>query len=101
MGANMAFKPGETVAIHCDIQPGPFPGEFLVTVQTAQGPISGFVRQDQLVELGGNKQLRGVVKETETDHLLVWLHGSFFTTTGLADLSREWARSNVQSLAAA
>lgn len=77
------FEPGERVAVQCDVQPGAFPGEFLVTVDTLAGPISGFVREGDLVE---HKSLRGKVMKVSAGALAVWLYGSFFTTNGLADL---------------
>ena len=40
--------------------------------------------------------IRGVVREVSADTVTVEVHGSFFTTTGLAYLRRDWANSNLQ-----
>lgn len=95
-----AFNPGESVAIRGEIRPGAFPDEFLVTIITTTGPISGFVRKDATIERGGERMLLGVVQSATSDYLEVRLKGSFFTTTGLADLPREWVTTNVESIAA-
>ncbi len=38
------FKKWDVVAVPCDVRPGAFPGEFLVTTETVNGPISGLRR---------------------------------------------------------
>lgn len=94
------FNPGESIAIRCKIQPGPFPDEFLVTVETTEGPIAGFVRKEGTIERGGERLLVGVVVKATSEFLEVRLKGSYFTTTGLADLPRDWVKTNVEPLAA-
>lgn len=83
------FRVGQTVAIPCDIQPGPFPDEFLVTFETDSESISGFVQADALEKIERDKGLLpGVIQEVSGDTLVVWVRGSFFTTNGLAYFSR-------------
>ena len=36
---------GDVIGIQCDIRPGPFSGERMITFDTVDGPISGFVRE--------------------------------------------------------
>lgn len=91
------FSTGQTVQIRCDIRPGPFPGEFLVAFETAEGPVSGFVGEDNLKRAGENEgYIFATVREVSADTLTVMVRGSFFTTNGLAHLRREWANSHVQ-----
>lgn len=93
------FKPGDEIAIPCEVGPGPFPTEKLVTLDTAEGPLSGFVRKENLLSVdstGNNGYIRGTVKEVFSEIITVVVRGSFFTTTGLASLPREWASKHVQ-----
>jgi hypothetical protein len=91
------FEPGEAVAVPASIQPGAFPGEYLVTVPTQTGPVSGFVRTQDIVE--PDKTIQAVV-QASTDHgLAVRLSGSYFTTNGLVDLPLDWARQHVKAIA--
>jgi hypothetical protein len=96
------FKSGQTVRIQCEVQPGAFPTELLVTFETAEGPISGFVRRE-VVKLGKGHQgfIPAIIKEVSRDTVTVMVEGSFFTTTGLAYLKRDWAESNLQPAHAA
>lgn len=95
------FEPGQTVGISCGVFPGAFSHEALVVLDTKHGKVSGFVNRKELVELGGDRELlRAKVVEVTEDTLTVWLRGSFFTTTGAAFLSSDWARSNVRTIPA-
>ena len=94
----IGLKPGDRVAINSDVAPGAFPGEFLVTINTATGPVSGFVREDQISRAGGQPALIATVRHVSGSTIGVWLKGSFFTSTGLADLAADWARQNVRPL---
>jgi hypothetical protein len=77
-------EPGERVLVPTDVEAGAFPNERLVTVETQDGPISGFAKSDFIVELPNGQYLVAEVKNV-TEHLLtVQLSGSFFTTTGIA-----------------
>ena len=85
------IAPGDRVQIKCDVKPGPFSGERLVTFDTLDGLISGFVREADLTGSGGGWLISGVVQSVETEHLVVKVRGSFFTTNGIANVSRDMA----------
>ena len=89
------FEAGETVAIPATIQPGAFSGEYLVTVATRSGPVSGFVRDQDIAE--PNKTIHATVRESTSAWLSVQLAGSYFTTNGLAEFAPEWAKQNVKA----
>jgi hypothetical protein len=91
------FAPGETVSVPATVQPGAFPGEYLVTVSTMTGQVSGFVRDQDIVD--HNKTIQAVVRESSPGGLSVQLSGSYFTTNGLAEFSAEWAKQNVKAIA--
>ena len=96
-----AFEPGQTIGIPCDVFPGAFSHEALVVLDTKRGEVSGFVNRDELLELDNDHELlRAKVVDVTEDTLTVRLRGSFFTTTGLAFLSPDWARSNARPVAA-
>lgn len=91
------FSVGQQVKIRCDVQRGAFPTELLVTFETVEGPISGFVRSEDVQRVGGHEGLiSATITVVSSDTIAVILKGSFFTTTGLAYLKRDWANSNVQ-----
>jgi hypothetical protein len=91
-GADMAtFHAGDFIGVQCDVQPGPFSGERLVTIETIDGEISGFVRETELRQLGDKWQVRGKVRHVHPDSIEVWIYGSFFTTNGLASVPRHLA----------
>ncbi len=91
------FEPGESVAVAASMQNGAFPGEYLVTIPTQTGPVSGFVRAQDIVEQ--NKTIQAVVCGSTDNGLSVRLSGSYFTTNGLVELSTEWVRQNVKAIA--
>ena len=97
------FEQGDQVQIQCDIGPGAFPTEFLVTFETVDGPISGFVRRENVVrsDKGDVGFISGTVEEVTDDVITVLVRGSFFTTTGIATLKRDWANKHVQVARAA
>ncbi len=78
------FKVGDYVAIGCDVQPGPFEGERLVTIDAIDGAISGFVRESELRKQENGWQIRGKVRNISSEAIEVWILGSFFTTNGIA-----------------
>jgi hypothetical protein len=91
------FARGQAVEILCEVQPGPFPRELLVTFQSIEGPVSGFVGEDTLRRVDGETGYLGaIVREVSDEALTVLVKGAFFTTTGLAYLARDWANSHVQ-----
>ena len=59
----MEFKAGDFVGVFCEVQPGPFGGEKLITVDTIEGPISGFIKEEELRQIGERWQVRGKVRE--------------------------------------
>ncbi len=85
------IKVGMRVRVPCDVKPGPFSSERLVTFETTEGPISGFVREQDLLEEASSWYVSGIVLETKDDSITVKVRGSFFTTNGLAKVARERA----------
>lgn len=85
----MTLAIGQGVWIDCKVQPGPFSEEPLVTIETIDGPVTGFVKVDEL--RSDEKKVRGIVRGIRADHVEVWIKGSFFTTNGLANVSKELA----------
>ena len=91
------FEPGDSVAVPVALQPGAFPGEYLVTIDTRSGAISGFVRDQDIAE--SDKSIQAVVVEANSLSVSVRLSGSYFTTNGLAEFASDWARQNVKVIA--
>ena len=92
-----SFRVDDEVTIPCDIGPGAFPGENLVTFDTVSGPISGFVSDDIVMKTEGDTAyIRAIVKDINVDTITIWIQGSFFTTTGLAYLAADWAKSELR-----
>ena len=96
----MSYKVGDPVLVRCSIQSGPFPDERLVTVETAEGQISGFVKQSNLQPDSTDPEhgvLKGTVVSATDESITVKLAGSFFTTAqGVALV----AKSNLRRVAA-
>lgn len=93
------LEAGLEVGIPCDVRPGAFSDEYLVTIESLSGPVSGFVGRATVFGVEDDSgYLKAIVQEVTNDTVTVWIRGSFFTTTGLADLSYEWARSNLQTV---
>jgi hypothetical protein len=92
------FEPGEAVAVPASVQPGAFPGEYLVTITTNSGPMSGFVRDRDFVE--PQKTIHAIVSNSTLQTLVVRLAGSYFATNGLVEFTTDWARKNVKAIAA-
>ena len=82
---------GDTVGIQCTVQPGPFSGERLISFDTVDGPISGFVKDADLTEIKAQWYARAVIQGMMGDVLTVRMKGSFFTTNGLASVPRRFA----------
>jgi hypothetical protein len=79
-------RPGEKVLVPTEVKAGAFPGERLVTVSTDTGPISGFAKADAIIAHKGGSYLIGEIKNISGSSSTVKLSGSFFTTTGLANI---------------
>lgn len=85
------MKVGDVIGIQCDVRPGPFSGERMITFDTTDGPISGFVRDTDLNEHASQWYVRAIIQGIRDDVLEVRVRGSFFTTNGLATVSRRYA----------
>lgn len=86
-----ALAPGDKVLVPTQATPGAFPGEKLVTVSTEAGPVSGFAKTDFVIDRDDATYLLAEVRRVSRDTITVRLFGSFFTTTGLADISKRVA----------
>ena len=79
------FVEGQSIRIPCKVSPGPFSDEPLVTFETVNDEVTGFVGEDDLyADKHGNRFVRGIVHAIRADVIDVWVRGSFFTTNGLA-----------------
>lgn len=78
------FEIGSNIAIPCKVSPGPFDDELLVEFDSLDGKVSGFTRNENISEKGGQQFIRGMVKDVTGDIVTVMVRGSFFTTNGLA-----------------
>lgn len=87
----MPFQTGDLIGVVCEVQPGPFSDERLVTLDTVDGIISGFVKESELRENGSRWEVRGRIQEISGDRLKVQIYGSFFTTNGTAIISKNLA----------
>jgi hypothetical protein len=87
------MKVGDVIGIQCDVRPGPFSGERMITFDTVDGPISGFVREPDLKQKDSQWYVRAVIQDIHDDALYVRVKGSFFTTNGLATVPRKYARA--------
>jgi len=87
----MALTVRQQVWIRCKVRPGPFSEEPLVTIESIDGPISGFVRSEELKTSADEDSVRGVVRSIKANFIEVWIKGSFFTTNGLTNVFPEMA----------
>jgi hypothetical protein len=85
------MKVGDVIGVQCTVQPGPFSGEHLVSFDTVDSPISGFVREANLKQVDDQWYIRAVILGIRDDVLEVRVRGSFFTTNGLASVERRYA----------
>jgi hypothetical protein len=89
------FRRGQRVNIPRKVQKGAFPDEFLVTIETDKGIVSGFLKNAFVSEYHGRHYVQGVVVEAGPDQVQVRVPGSFFTTAaGLTTVSSGWARNH-------
>lgn len=88
------FQVGEIIGVQCDVKPGPFSEEQMVTIDTIDGAISGFVRDSELRQQGAQWYVRGRVMGVNSDSLEVWIRGSFLTTNGLASVHSHLAMAS-------
>jgi hypothetical protein len=72
-------------------------GEAVVTVESAQGPISGFVKADAVTGEGEHAFLRAWIVKVTDDLVVVEVPGSFLRTAmGRAAVRADWANANLQ-----
>ena len=86
-----AMNVGDVIGVQCIVQPGPFSDERLITFDTTNGPISGFVEEAELRQMGKKWLVRAVIMAVHDDFLEVVVKGSFFTTNGLANVQKRHA----------
>ncbi len=83
---------GQSVRVPCQVQPGPFAEEVLVTFDTMEGVVSGFIDAEEIEsDTSGAKFMTAIVRDVSEETVTVWIKGSFFTTNGLASISRDQA----------
>lgn len=98
METKMPFKQGNVVKIPITVRPGAFINERFISLQTLSGMISGFVSAEDVLDVNGDRGfIQGTVLDVKKDTVVVRIKGSFFTTTGLAVLSRDWATSHLSN----
>ena len=86
----IAIARGAKIPVRCAVSQGAFLNEYLITIDTTEGSISGFIDSDEVFEDAGDHYVDGVVQDIlEDDKVVVLLPGSFFTTTGIAHFSRD------------
>lgn len=84
------IREGVRVQVPCSISRGAFLNEYLITIDTSDGPISGFIDADSVNTTDDNiAYICGIVHEVRGDTVIIGLPGSFFTTTGIAHFSRK------------
>lgn len=84
-----AISVGDTLYVPVEVSGGAFLGECLISIDTLDGPVSGFINQAQIKGRDEAKFVEAKVLDVREDRIAVRLHGSFFTTTGLAHISHE------------
>ena len=80
-------SPGDRIFVPVSVEKGAFPRESLITFDTKEGPVSGFIRSEQIVQRKGASFVQAEVLKVAQDAIAVRFDGSFFTTTGLAYIS--------------
>lgn len=85
----MALRVGDIILVPVKAESGPFAEECLISFNSLDGPISGFIRADQVVKRSEKAHIRARVLKVTRESISVQLHGSFFTTTGLAHIGRD------------
>ncbi len=99
----LSFTVNQVLKIPCDVSGGAFPTEYLITVKTGDGSVSGFISKELVHITGGDNKgyILGRVIEVQPQHITVQLPGSFFTiAAGRTSVSSGWAREHLQPVAA-
>ena len=87
----------QEISIPVDVGEGAFLGEYLVTIDTLEGPVSGFVSKSEIVTGDeGDAFITGRVVDVGEDHVSVMISGSFFTTTGITRFTKNWAEKRLK-----
>lgn len=86
-----AIEIGETIRIPCEVKPGPFSNEKLISFEAVDGIVSGFVDERDVQKSGADFFVSGVVKDVMSDRIVVMVRGSFFQTNGIATVARSRA----------
>ena len=89
---------GDHIAIPCEANDGPFDGEYIVTLETLDGVITGFTPVENVREREGIYFIKAEVLAIEGDIYTLQIFGSFFTTNGLAHINRN--ETNFERIAA-
>ena len=81
------LKVGDNVFIQVETSDGAFLGEYLISFETLDGPVSGFIDSSRIKSVQETQVIEARVEGIDSDGIAVRLPGSFFTTTGLAHIS--------------
>jgi hypothetical protein len=77
---------GAIIGVLCEVQQGPFSEDRMISFDTVDGPVTGFVRENELRKDGNEWRVRAVVLAIQNDEIEVRIRGSFFTTNGIATI---------------
>lgn len=92
-----AYETGDVIEIPCSIEPGAFIGEYFVTIRLDGEDVSGFVPRGLVSVIGESEAyISGTIERVLGSTITVRIPGSYFTTTGIADISQQWAQNNVR-----
>jgi len=80
------IETGSMIGIPCEVSEGAFEGEMLVDFETMDGRISGFTSPENIKEIDAKTFIKAKVVSVESDHFVVMVRGSFFSTNGLANV---------------
>ena len=97
----MSFEVGMVVEVPATYAKGPFSNEMLVSIDTGDGRISGFVRRENIKFIDDT---HAAVKAKVLDNgppVLLELYGQFFTTNGIEPVQADWAVKNLRRAEAA
>jgi hypothetical protein len=91
------FKRGQIVRIPCEIQPGAFRNEHLVTIEIEGRKLSGFVQDSYITKEANINFVIATIIRVTAEGLLVDIPGSFFTVaSGETCLPPAWATKYLQ-----
>lgn len=97
----MKFSIGQIVGVPCQIQGGAFTNEYLVSINTDEGLLSGFADAREVRPNQGDKT-RGIINarvvEIVNNEIKVRIFGSFFTiASGMMNFSSHWASKHLSA----